>query len=629
VTTSTWFNCRARLAKRRSIDSRAKDWRSFSTFIPITYVVWERRVDRDRAGRDVDAVRWEGLFEPRYRVGKSVAESRRERDWVQVLIYRKANVAAIHEAFEKAGGTLNGRRVIDRRFELAEYNISMREVPAIAKLSGVYSIQKKPTDGGLRSEISSQINAGNTNGGMAQVGYLAWLHNAGVDGTGVVIANVDGGVQNDHPDLKNRMLPCSGVTCQNSMASSHGTHTAAIMVGDGSSGVKDANGFLRGLGVAPGAKLVEQIYTNHMNPAGMSLLMTESHRNGAYISGNSWGPSGSPQGYDAGTIQVDIRVRDADPDKVGNQYLLYVLSIMNGGGGTSTQGSLDEAKNIFTIGSTKMRTFDSTQNPNIDDISSNSAHGPCLDGRTIPHMVAPGCRVDSCVTGSSHSLMCGTSMASPQVTGAAALFIQKYRQMTGASCMPSPALIKAAFIAVAKDLAGNEDADGNPLGHPFDNRQGWGRMDLRAVLDVNKNNVQYFDEPVLLSDTDEKWHVRLKIADKTKPVRIMMAYTDAPGHGLGGSTIASGQRHQPIREPAPPRSSVSRGPGSRRAPPTRRSLISRSMTSWRTIWLPMWLWPFPNCDRVTPTGNLTSRPNLDPGGSLPAGYCGKSRITFG
>ncbi len=43
-------------------------------------------------------------------------------------------------------------------------------------------------------------------------------------------------------------------------------------------------------------------------------------------------------------------------------------------------------------------------------------------------------------------------------------------------------------------------------------------------------------------------------------------------------TIAFGRRHQPIPEPSPACSNDSRGPGSDRAPPTGRWLISRSRT---------------------------------------------------
>jgi subtilisin family serine protease len=189
----------------------------------------------------------------------------------------------------------------------------------------------------------------------------------------------------------------------------------------------------------------------------MLLLMTESYRNGALLSSNSWGPSGKPCGYDLQTRQVDVGVRDADPNAAGNQSLTYVLAIMDGKGGTSTQGTPDEAKNIFTIGATKMQTSDGAQILQIDDLAFITAHGPACDGRTIPHLVAPGCYVDSSVTTSGYAVVdwCGTSMACPQVSGAIALFIEYYRRLFPGLPNPSPALIKAAFTAVAHDLAGH------------------------------------------------------------------------------------------------------------------------------------------------------------------------------
>ncbi|MHC4609305.1 MAG: S8 family serine peptidase, partial [Planctomycetota bacterium] len=360
----------------------------------------------------------------------------------------------------------------------------------------------------------------------------------GLSGNGVLIANVDSGVQNNHPDLVNRLVSCSGVTCGGSATSSHGTHTAGIMAADGSSGTLDSFGFLRGLGQAPGANLVEQVYSPWFTqPGGMLLLMSDSYDNGALLSGNSWGPAGSPHGYDDDTLQVDIGARDTDPNTPGDQPLLYVRSIMNGNGGTSSQGTPDEAKNIFTIGSTKMQNSNGSQILDINDLSSNSAHGPCLDGRLIPHMVAPGCRVDSCTSGSSYTLLCGTSMASPHVSGAAAVFIEYYRSLPDYTTDPSVAMTKAAFIAVAHDLAGNLDADGGVLGHPFDRKQGWGRMDLEAVVDPQVE-VRYFDNPLIFDDTGEEWMEAVSAADPTEPLRVMLVWTDAPGHGLGGSTPA-------------------------------------------------------------------------------------------
>ncbi|MCH7926006.1 MAG: S8 family serine peptidase, partial [Planctomycetes bacterium] len=406
-------------------------------------------------------------------------------------------------------------------------------------IPGVYSIQVTPTDGGLRSEMSDQINVNNFDGTNAAFpGYENWLTSVGLDGNGVIIANVDGGVQNNHPDLINRLIGCFGSTCGGGATDAHGTHTAGIMAADGSSGTTDGFGFLRGLGVAPGANLVEQLYSpTFLQPGGMLLLMTQSYNNGASLSGNSWGPAGTPQGYDNDTLQVDIGVRDADPNAAGNQPLTFVLSFMNGNGGTSSQGTPDEAKNIFTIGSTKMQQGGGAQILDINDVSANSAHGPALDGRTIPHMVAPGCSVDSSTSGSGHTLMCGTSMASPHVSGAVALFIEYYRNLPDSPPDPSPALIKAAFLPVAKDLAGFRNADNGILGHVFDSKQGWGRMDLEAVVDPPLS-VRYFDNPQILNNTGEEWNVIVSPVDPAQPMRIMLVWTDAPGHGLGGSTPA-------------------------------------------------------------------------------------------
>jgi hypothetical protein len=208
---------------------------------------------------------------------------------------------------------------------------------------------------------------------------------------------------------------------------------------------------------------------------------------------------------------------------------------MNGNGGTSTQGTPDEAKNIFTIGSTEMQYAGGAQKTNINDLSSNSAHGPALDGRHIPHMVAPGSYVDSTYPNDSFGLMSGTSMASPHVSGAVALFFEQYRNQYGED--PSPALVKAAFLPVAHDLAGNLDADGGTLGHPFDSKQGWGRLDASAVLDPDMT-VSYFDQAVVLDESGETWTYDLVVSDIYLELRAMLVWTDAPGHGLGGSTDA-------------------------------------------------------------------------------------------
>ncbi|HJT98583.1 MAG TPA: S8 family serine peptidase, partial [Rhodanobacteraceae bacterium] len=501
---------------------------------PFTYVVWAPRSALESAAHRAD-VRWSGDFVPAYRVLPEWRALGAAEIDVHVATYRSAD--GIEDALRAAGATVTGSQVVDRHFRTIGVRVAGNRFAAIASIPGVYSVQPVPTSGGLRGEMSDQVNAGNVDDdNFAFPGYLDYLEGIGLDGNGVIIADVDGGIFDTHPDLVNRMVSCTGSTCGGSETDSHGTHTAGIMAADGSSGTLTANGFLRGLGMAPGANLVEQLYSpTFTQPGGMLKLMTESYRNHAVMSGNSWGPSGFPQGYDDDTRQVDVGVRDADPDAAGDQTFHYVLSFMNGGGGTSTQGTPDEAKNIFTIGSTWMQDSPTAQNPNIDDLSSNTAHGPALDGRSIPAMVAPGCDVDSTISATGYGLLCGTSMASPHVTGASALFVEYYRNLFAHD--PSPALIKAAFTAVAKNLTGHLDANGDVMTHLFDSKQGWGRMQIDPVL-APAHAVQYVDQDTVFDNSGESWTKTFTADDPTQPIRIMLAWTDAPGHGLGGSTPA-------------------------------------------------------------------------------------------
>lgn len=126
-------------------------------------------------------------------------------------------------------------------------------------------------------------------------------------------------------------------------------------------------------------------------------------------------------------------------------------------------------------------------------------------------------------------------MASPVVSGGVVLFFEQYRNQFGID--PSPALVKARFTPVAMDLIGNTDADGNTLGHRPDRRQGWGRLDLDAVINPDVP-VQFIDQTVLFENTGESWQQTWFALRPNEPVRFMLAWTDAPGPGTGGTTPA-------------------------------------------------------------------------------------------
>jgi serine protease AprX len=524
---------------------------------PFTYVVWGKGSDMGRAG-SVPGVRWTGQFLPEYRVQAQQRVYNAATRPTMALISRHAEQSQLVAALTDAGATVHDVTPVDRHTGVVHLDIAGDRYMALAAIPGVYAIQSIPQDAGPRSEMSQQSIVGAYGPPPTNTivpGYLDWLAGTGYDGSGVIVGIVDGGVRISHQDFAGNISPCvsaggSPTSCTHAN-DGHGTHVAGAVAGSGATGTL-LNGFLRGQGVAPAAKVVEQRYPSFLGggpggmiPNGMLTIYKESSLGSAVLTNNSWGPSGSPLGYDIPTQQIDIVARDANPDIAGNQPVLNVWSIMNGGGdgggacAPSSLGSPDEAKNLFAVGSTKLQNNGGAQLAPIFDISSNSAHGNACDGRRVPHIVAPGCSTDSVGSSSdtAHAAgFCGTSMASPVVSGAVALFVEKYRdENEGAT--PSPALIKATFTAVAQDLQGFLNADNGVMGHRPDRFQGYGRIDLDAVMN-HANPVFSIDQTEVFDGTGDTWTQSLTAADPAQPIHIMLAWSDAKGHGLGGTTPA-------------------------------------------------------------------------------------------
>ena len=524
---------------------------------PVSYLVWAD-AEQTVALRSVAGVRFAGVLPAEVRVAPSVDAA---TTTLRVTVVGREDLGGL------ALDTMWKRAFTGVQGAVVEVPGGALEAQALAGQPRVYSVADAGGAPQLRDEMTAQVVAKGTKPAPPGPGYRDFLTRIGADGSGVILSHVDGGVDTNHPDLAGRIEKCIGYGADGPArcaagnhddAIGHGTHTLGIVLGTGSTPFEDLGGFNYGLGVAPGAKAIVQnaIHTGMVGDAwadGYRPVYRQAQELGAVLSQNSWGPGADPQGYDADTREFDSMVRDVNDKQPGDQPLGLVFSVMNGSGGKSTQGSPDEGKNLIGVGGTGARRLQSTE-PGLDDLCTCSAHGPALDGRFLPTIVAPGQNVMSTraaqgtlcglsgTTGETppsplHAPCTGTSMASPHVSGAYAVFVDWYRDHH-AGTTPSPALVKAALVNGAVDLAGAKDADGKVMTNIPNNQQGWGRLNLGNTVDGWLAGAVHVDQSVVFDASGERHTIAVEPIDPTKPMKASLAWTDALGHGLGGKLPA-------------------------------------------------------------------------------------------
>lgn len=367
----------------------------------------------------------------------------------------------------------------------------------------------------------------------------------GFDGTGVTVAVADSGLADGvpegmHPDLAGRadVFFFYGRLEDAADEHGHGTHVTGIIAGDGATGETDEFDNLWGLGVAPGARIVTQRLFDGLGgyeaPPTFETMTRDAVRAGAVIGSNSWGDDTQGR-YDISAAEFDALVRDADALAAGDQPYILEFSAGNAGPGAQTIGSPAVAKNVIATGASQNDRYGYLiYEDGPEAMADFSSRGPCEDGRIKPDLVAPGTWIASLQSSSAtdqnawlpisplYQFQGGTSQSGPGVSGAAAVFVQFYRALH-ANATPSPALVKAALINSATDLA--DDEGGTTPVPNFD--EGWGRVTLTNLIGTSRG-VQFHDQAVTLTNR-QVWEHRFLSGDPRVPLKLTLTYTDVPG----------------------------------------------------------------------------------------------------
>jgi subtilisin family serine protease len=301
----------------------------------------------------------------------------------------------------------------------------------------------------------------------------------GVTGRGIVVANIDTGVQFDHPalaaqyrgyqrpgrfDHNYNWFDPQGIEPAPVDSLGHGTHTIGTIVGAGD-GTLDRPS----VGVAPGARWIAAQGCTQISCSDRELLesaqwmLAPTDLAGRQprpelrpmIVNNSWANNGGDTLY-SGYVAAWRAAGIFPVFAAGNSGL----------SGCGSVGAPADFPNVVGVGATTVS----------DAVASFSSRGPAHDGHLKPDFAAPGQMIFSTYLGNdgAYATLDGTSMATPHVGGVVALLWSA-----------NPALIGDydATYAILRDTALrlSDTQCGDRAGTP-NNVSGYGRVDAYAAV---------------------------------------------------------------------------------------------------------------------------------------------------
>jgi subtilase family protein/Big-like domain-containing protein len=515
---------------------------------------------------DRSFIQWMGAFKPEYKIAPEIAFDSDDEITVTAQFADAQSAAGeIEQLASSVAASLMDESAAAPSFTNAHIRVRPSRLAEIARKNSVVWIEPW-TAPELHDERQGLIVSGQYSGNqLSGPGYLSWLNTRGLATTPDFIVDIaDTGMDKGdldpqviHKDFLNpaglarvayaRYVGLPGIEGTFNDTLGHGTINAAIAAGYNiTSGFpyKDDAGYSLGLGIHPFMKIgVSRIFAPEYTNPPLVTLVDMMYRDGARISSNSWGSYNNAYNTDSQTY--DSLVRDARRGDAGNQEMAIIFSSGNkGAGGNLTVPG--NAKNTIMVGASEnLRPgLDGCQvnSDGADDVNSLidfSSGGPTADGRIKPDIIAPGthiqgarsqdraftaggvCGPGNYPTGQTlYTWSSGTSHAAPAVSGAAALVRQFFQQSVGHPA--SPAMIKAFLTNSTTYMTGFHANDNLP-----GNNQGWGLLNIGRALD-NAPRI-LVDQDRVIGGTGQTVTVTGHVVDPTKPFRVTLAWTDAPG----------------------------------------------------------------------------------------------------
>lgn len=427
---------------------------------------------------------------------------------LRVKVFADASPAPVERAVARSGGEVQLELPALGRLDV---RVPAGAVEELLRLDQVRWIERSPgtpedTNNVLRVDIEVDP-----------------VHAAGFLGSGVVFGAWESGFPDTtHPDLTGRIIAGeSGMS-----VTQHATHVAGILIGDGTDSQAQGGGGLQWRGVGIGGTL-----RSWTSIGAVAEVDSAINTYGVDVANNSWvyGVNGSNCSL-YGNYSTDAPDFDAVVTGLYGRTIPVVFAAGNErddgdcsieeNGGYWTIPPPGTAKNVITVGA---------HYSDVHYMTTFSSWGPTDDGRMKPDLSAPGCEqggdfgITSTSLGGTYSVLCGTSMAAPAVTGSIGILYEVWRSMYAGD--PRPATAKALLGGFAKDRA-------NP---GPDYRFGLGAIHVQASVNALRTATTIEDQVADLGVDSWSFHVPAG----TDTLIVTLVWDDPAAAELADTTLVN------------------------------------------------------------------------------------------